>query len=93
MDIPPYPLVNTNLKKQVRDVPPEWKKLFQQAGVKKSDLRDPETAKMVINIVGMTIGRAPPPVPGAEGGPPIGPAGIYPQLITTPTIYIYLTHK
>eukprot|EP01111_Echinosteliopsis_oligospora_P000744 TRINITY_DN1087_c0_g1_i3.p1 TRINITY_DN1087_c0_g1~~TRINITY_DN1087_c0_g1_i3.p1 ORF type:complete len:557 (+),score=309.68 TRINITY_DN1087_c0_g1_i3:74-1744(+) len=65
---------------QINNIPPEWKKLFQQAGIKKSDLRDQETASMLMGIVGSSLGMgAPPPPPGGTparqappppGGPP-----------------------
>jgi Wiskott-Aldrich syndrome protein len=35
----------------IRNIPPQWKHLFQAAGVKKSELRDAETAKYVMNVI------------------------------------------
>jgi hypothetical protein len=40
---------------EIRNIPPEWRKLFQAAGVKKSELKDAETAKFVMNVIGETI--------------------------------------
>eukprot|EP01104_Vermistella_antarctica_P006404 TRINITY_DN17106_c0_g1_i1.p1 TRINITY_DN17106_c0_g1~~TRINITY_DN17106_c0_g1_i1.p1 ORF type:complete len:402 (-),score=116.55 TRINITY_DN17106_c0_g1_i1:46-1251(-) len=72
---------------EIRNIPPEWRKLFQAAGVKKSELRNPETAKFIMETVAefaMADGgaeaaelmksspAAPPPAPG--GGPPPPPA-------------------
>ncbi|ELR19116.1 P21Rho-binding domain containing protein [Acanthamoeba castellanii str. Neff] len=39
---------------KVRNIPLEWKKLFQAAGVKKSDLKDADTAKFLIETVAHT---------------------------------------
>lgn len=67
----------------IRNIPPEWKKLFQAAGVKKSDLEDPETRKMLASTVGNMLGGTdsgtlsaavtPPPPPPAAAGPPPPP--------------------
>ena len=70
------------------NIPADWKKLFQQAGIKKSELRDAETAKYVMGVLNEAIaaegappadnappaptGTAPPPPP-AGGGPPPPP--------------------
>lgn len=58
---------------KIRNIPPEWKKLFQQAGIRKSELRDKETAAMLMNIVGSTLGAAAPPIPPMMGNPPPPP--------------------
>jgi len=55
----------------IRNIPPEWKKLFQAAGVKKSDLQDAETRKLIVSTINSAApelggGAAPPPA----GGPP-----------------------
>jgi Wiskott-Aldrich syndrome protein len=57
----------------IRNIPPEWRKLFQAAGVKKSELEDPETRKLIMDTVGGAMGApgGPPPVP--SGGPAPGP--------------------
>jgi Wiskott-Aldrich syndrome protein len=54
---------------EIRNIPPQWKALFQAAGVKKSELRDAETAKFMMNVIqdAMTSGgdgSPPPPPPG-----------------------------
>jgi hypothetical protein len=36
---------------EIRNIPPEWRKLFQAAGVKKSELKDKETAAFVMDII------------------------------------------
>jgi hypothetical protein len=36
---------------EVSNIPPEWKSVFVSAGIKKSELRNPETAKYVMNII------------------------------------------
>lgn len=56
---------------QIRNIPPEWRKLFQAAGVKKGDLRDPETAKFVMNVIGETM--LGPGVPGGDQAAPSAP--------------------
>jgi hypothetical protein len=56
---------------EIRNIPPEWRKLFQAAGVKKSELKDAETAKFVMNVVATTIaGEGPPPPPPVAAAPP-----------------------
>lgn len=35
---------------QIRNIPPEWKRLFKDAGVKKSDLENPETSAAFIAV-------------------------------------------
>jgi hypothetical protein len=35
----------------IKSIPPEWKKLFQAAGVKRSELEDPNTAKFIVQTV------------------------------------------
>jgi len=65
------------------NLPPEWKKLFQAAGVRKKDLLNPETADVVMGIVSQAMGGnphsenttpmaapPPPPPPPPSGGPP-----------------------
>eukprot|EP01102_Stenamoeba_stenopodia_P012593 TRINITY_DN3997_c1_g1_i1.p1 TRINITY_DN3997_c1_g1~~TRINITY_DN3997_c1_g1_i1.p1 ORF type:complete len:350 (+),score=104.17 TRINITY_DN3997_c1_g1_i1:50-1051(+) len=50
---------------EIRNIPPEWKALFQSAGIKKSELKDAETAKFIVNTVADVLcgGGAPPPPP------------------------------
>eukprot|EP01122_Echinamoeba_exundans_P007723 TRINITY_DN2434_c0_g2_i1.p2 TRINITY_DN2434_c0_g2~~TRINITY_DN2434_c0_g2_i1.p2 ORF type:complete len:456 (-),score=139.78 TRINITY_DN2434_c0_g2_i1:59-1426(-) len=69
---------------EIRNIPPQWKALFQAAGVKKSELRDAETAKFMMNVIqdAMTSGGdgapPPPPPPGgasSSGGADSAPAG------------------
>merc|ERR1712137_967300 len=50
----------------IRNIPPEWKKLFQAAGVKKSDLQDAETRKLIVSTINSATGGAGPEM----GGPP-----------------------
>eukprot|EP01104_Vermistella_antarctica_P002410 TRINITY_DN12653_c0_g1_i1.p1 TRINITY_DN12653_c0_g1~~TRINITY_DN12653_c0_g1_i1.p1 ORF type:complete len:499 (+),score=112.41 TRINITY_DN12653_c0_g1_i1:44-1498(+) len=60
---------------EVENIPNEWKKMFQQAGIKKSELRDPETAKLLMGMIVQHAGEpAPPPPP-----PPLYMA-IYPYV-------------
>jgi neural Wiskott-Aldrich syndrome protein len=60
----------------VKNIPPEWRKLFQAAGVKKSELQDANTAKFIMQTVSEAMaaegGGAPPPPP-PPGPPPPGP--------------------
>eukprot|EP01112_Ceratiomyxa_fruticulosa_P008781 TRINITY_DN2275_c0_g1_i1.p1 TRINITY_DN2275_c0_g1~~TRINITY_DN2275_c0_g1_i1.p1 ORF type:complete len:405 (-),score=109.91 TRINITY_DN2275_c0_g1_i1:188-1402(-) len=54
---------------EIKNIPPEWRKLFSAAGVKKSELRDAETAKFVMNVIGDVVAQGgtspynPPPAP------------------------------
>jgi Wiskott-Aldrich syndrome protein len=70
----------------IRNIPPEWRKLFQAAGVKKSELADPETRKLIVSTIGQSMamsgndpsgpiggGPPPPPPPAIGGGPPPPP--------------------
>lgn len=63
----------------IKNIPPEWKKLFQAAGVKKSDLVDAESSKMIMETISATLGDSAPPMPPMSGGggapPPPPPAG------------------
>lgn len=62
---------------EVRNIPAEWKRLFMEAGVKKSELQDPETRKAILNAVRQSVYGAPPAPPsGVLGiaGPPPPPA-------------------
>merc|ERR1711934_135386 len=56
----------------IRNIPPEWRKLFQAAGVKKSDLQDADTRKLIVSTINAS--GAAPPLPGGPPGPPPGPA-------------------
>lgn len=59
----------------IRNIPPEWKKLFQAAGVKKSDLQDKETRKLIMNTVQQAMGdEATAALGGIVGGGGGGPA-------------------
>ncbi|KAJ5070742.1 neural wiskott-aldrich syndrome protein [Anaeramoeba ignava] len=69
----------------MRNIPEQWKKLFQQAGVKKSELKDENTMKMLLNVAAEEILKVqtgnvkkgpPPPTPtGRSGAPPPPPTG------------------
>jgi Wiskott-Aldrich syndrome protein len=61
---------------QVENIPPEWKKIFASAGIRKKELRDPEAAKFIMGVVistaspdtatataATTAAAAPPPPP------------------------------
>ncbi|KAL6046157.1 WASP [Balamuthia mandrillaris] len=65
---------------EIRNIPPEWRKLFQAAGVKKSDLRDQATAKFIFETVAEATAQFNPDAPGSGGGgfggpPPPAPPG------------------
>lgn len=57
---------------EIRNIPPAWRKLFQEAGVKKKDLQNKETAAFIMETVmsamGDGSGGPPPPAPPAGGG-------------------------
>jgi len=79
---------------EIRNIPPQWRKLFQAAGVKKSELKDADTAAFIMNTVAEATmgvnpmaGGPPPPSdsapPPPSGGPPPpsggpGPSGAPP---------------
>eukprot|EP00026_Physarum_polycephalum_P007608 Phypoly_transcript_07672.p1 GENE.Phypoly_transcript_07672~~Phypoly_transcript_07672.p1 ORF type:complete len:374 (+),score=105.84 Phypoly_transcript_07672:393-1514(+) len=50
---------------EIRNIPPEWRKLFQQAGVKKSELKDANTVKYMMEVISDTMagGETPAPPP------------------------------
>merc|ERR1712063_138095 len=56
----------------IRNIPPEWRKLFQAAGVKKSDLQDADTRKLIVSTINSNLGgdAPPPPAPAAPPPPP-----------------------
>eukprot|EP01133_Synstelium_polycarpum_P001077 gene1077-1221_t len=57
---------------EIRNIPPDWRKLFQSAGVTKKELKNPETAQYIVNVIGESLasaGGAPPPAP-SRGAPP-----------------------
>lgn len=73
---------------EIRNIPPDWKKLFQQAGIKKGELKNVETAQYVMDIIQQNGGvdkieeeiksgplpSAPaPPPPMAPNAPPAPP--------------------
>jgi Wiskott-Aldrich syndrome protein len=61
---------------EVDNIPPDWKKLFQQAGIKKSELRDAETAKYVMGVLNEAIAAEEAGGPPSDNAPqaPIGSA-------------------
>lgn len=70
-------------KFEIRDIPPELKEIFKEAGIKKKDLKNEDTVKMVMGIVndhqnssrgndGMITNNGP-PTPQSGGGPPPPP--------------------
>jgi len=56
---------------EIRNIPPQWRKLFQAAGIKKSELKDAETAKFLITTITQNLpaGVAAPPAPPKRTGP------------------------
>ncbi|PRP85618.1 Wiskott-Aldrich syndrome-like [Planoprotostelium fungivorum] len=61
---------------EIRNIPAEWRKLFQAAGITKNDLKNKDTAAFVMNIIeengGSTSAPPPPPPPSAPPPPPMG---------------------
>ena len=45
---------------EVKNLPEEWKSLFKAAGVKKKDLANKDTAKLIVQVRGGSIACAPP---------------------------------
>eukprot|EP01105_Mastigella_eilhardi_P027731 TRINITY_DN8715_c0_g1_i1.p1 TRINITY_DN8715_c0_g1~~TRINITY_DN8715_c0_g1_i1.p1 ORF type:complete len:427 (-),score=105.91 TRINITY_DN8715_c0_g1_i1:98-1309(-) len=63
---------------EIKNIPPEWRKLFQAAGVKKKELKDADTCKMLMQVIndntgGVSLGGAPPPPTPGGGAPPPPP--------------------
>ncbi|EGC37049.1 hypothetical protein DICPUDRAFT_87126 [Dictyostelium purpureum] len=65
----------------IKNIPPDWRKLFQSAGIKKSELKNAETAKFIVDIIGEQMVGAAPPVPaqpGRSAPPPPAPVASQP---------------
>jgi hypothetical protein len=65
---------------ETRNIPAEWKALFKSAGVTKAELKDPETAKFIMDNIAEEVtrqGGTPPapmaPQPPARNVPPRAP--------------------
>jgi Wiskott-Aldrich syndrome protein len=68
---------------QINNIPPEWRRLFQSAGIKKSDLKNQTTAAFVMKTIEENGGfdappAAPRPPPPPGGRPPAPPGGAPP---------------
>jgi len=67
---------------EIRNIPPEWRKLFQAAGIKKSELKNKDTAAMIRNIIEEHGGAeafttpAAPPAPSISHAPSRPPAPV-----------------
>jgi len=65
---------------QINNIPPEWRKLFQSAGIKKSDLKNQNTAAFVMKTIeeagGFDGPQSPPTRPPPPGGRPPAPPPI-----------------
>eukprot|EP01132_Coremiostelium_polycephalum_P000963 gene963-1226_t len=61
---------------EIRNIPPDWRQLFQSAGIKRKDLKDKETAQFIVNVIGESIAnqqlqqQQPPQQRGAPPPPP-----------------------
>jgi len=71
---------NPNTGFEIRNIPPAWRKMFKDAGIKKKDLKDKETAAFIMDFVtqnsdehGAPVNRPPPPPPTGQGRPPPPP--------------------
>lgn len=67
----------------VRNIPPEWRRMFEKAGVTEKHLKNPETAKFIAGFVDGKRRQAPPPVParaGKKAPPPPPPSRSKPPL-------------
>jgi len=70
---------------EIRNIPPEWRKLFQAEGIKKSELQDGETAKFIMDTVAeATMGINPTSRVGPTGGPPPAPGAPPPPSVSAP---------
>eukprot|EP01133_Synstelium_polycarpum_P004381 gene4381-5126_t len=59
----------------IDNIPNEWRVLFAQAGIKRKDLKDAETSKFIVSVIGETMAAqqmsgksAPPPPPPTSSG-------------------------
>ncbi|KAN0050913.1 hypothetical protein ACTA71_004214 [Dictyostelium dimigraforme] len=73
----------------IKNIPPDWRKLFQSAGIKKSELKNAETAQFIVNIIGeqmVNSGGAAPPPPTQPGrsAPPAPPTSAQPNRSAPP---------
>eukprot|EP01087_Luapelamoeba_hula_P025258 TRINITY_DN993_c0_g1_i2.p1 TRINITY_DN993_c0_g1~~TRINITY_DN993_c0_g1_i2.p1 ORF type:complete len:457 (-),score=103.84 TRINITY_DN993_c0_g1_i2:114-1484(-) len=72
---------------EIRNIPPEWRKLFQAAGVKKSELQDGATAKFIMETVAeAAVGMGPPAnAPAPPSGAPAPSAPPPPSFAAAPS--------
>lgn len=66
-----------------RNIPPEWRRMFEKAGVTEGQLKNPETARFIAGFVDGKRRQAPPPVParaGRKAPPPPPPSRQKPPL-------------
>lgn len=68
----------------VRGLPPEMKQLFKDAGVKPKELKDPETAKWLIEIMNDALAKMP---VITEDAPPPPDAGAYEEVLRVEAMY------
>jgi hypothetical protein len=88
---------------EINNIPPEWKKLFQGIGIKKSDLKDKETAAYIMNVIEehtpesfskeMETGAPPAPPPPPPPAPPAPPGIGRPSAPTAPPLPITPTYN
>ncbi|EGG19319.1 hypothetical protein DFA_02106 [Cavenderia fasciculata] len=62
----------------IRNIPEDWRKLFSSVGIKKRELKNPETAQFILSVIGESVAQqnaqkstsassAPPPPPPTMG--------------------------
>jgi len=65
--------IGSNGSFDTQNIPPEWKKLFQAAGIRKKDLNNPETCAALMEVMN-DAPPAPPAPPAPSAAPPAPPA-------------------
>ncbi len=74
----------------VVNIPPEWKKLFAAAKIKKSELKNPETGKIVMETIVQAMGSTPAPAEDSTPAPrpssqqPVSPHASAPPVSSGP---------
>ncbi|KAK5581815.1 hypothetical protein RB653_003393 [Dictyostelium firmibasis] len=69
----------------IKNIPPDWRKLFQSAGIKKSELKNAETAQFIVDIIGEQMVNGAPPSQLNRSNPPAPPTAAQPNRPVPPS--------
>jgi len=69
---------------EVRNIPAEWKRLFQSAGVTRSEIEDPNTRKMIMNAVRASMFTEPNNSVAPQRSSSVGGLGDGPRAVAPP---------